>query len=74
MNQAIIHSICVNKERGKLKHEIETALFLENKGIEGDGHCGDWGRQVTCLNWDNVVKSNAKNNLQRWVLETSQKM
>lgn len=64
MNQAIVHSICINEERGKLKHEIETAVFLENTGIEGDGHCGDWGRQVTCLNWGSIVKSNEENHLQ----------
>lgn len=64
MNQATVYAICVNEERGKLKHEIETAVFLEDKGIEGDGHCGDWGRQVTCLNWGSVLKSNADNNLE----------
>lgn len=64
MNHATVHSICVNAERGKLKHELETAVFIENTGIEGDGHCGDWGRQVTCLNWGSVIKSNEENNLE----------
>lgn len=64
MNQTIIHSICINAERGQLKHETETAVFLENTGIEGDGHCGDWGRQVTCLDWNSVINSNAENHLQ----------
>lgn len=63
MNQTTVHSICINAERGKLKHEIETAVFLEDTGIEGDGHCGDWGRQVTCLSWNSVIKSNAENQL-----------
>lgn len=63
MNQAVVHAVCVNAERGKLKQEIDNAVFLENTGIEGDGHCGDWGRQVTCLNWDSVLKSNSENHL-----------
>ncbi|MDO5411512.1 MAG: MOSC domain-containing protein [Lachnospiraceae bacterium] len=60
---ATIYSICINEERGKLKKEIASAEFIENKGIAGDGHQGDWGRQVTCLNYGSLVKSNSENNL-----------
>ena len=63
MSNVIVHSVCIAKERGQLKKEIEEAVLTENKGIEGDGHCGDWGRQVTCLNWESVVKSNKEHNL-----------
>lgn len=59
----MVHSVCIAKERGQLKKEIPEAVLIENKGIEGDGHCGDWGRQVTCLNWDSVCRSNEENNL-----------
>lgn len=63
MSNCIVHSICVAQERGQLKKEISQANIIENTGIEGDGHCGDWGRQVTCLNWESVLKSNQENNL-----------
>lgn len=55
---ASVHAICVSPQRGTLKQEIPAALFLTDKGIDGDGHQGDWGRQVTLLSWESVVRSN----------------
>ncbi|MCI8401541.1 MAG: MOSC domain-containing protein [Lachnospiraceae bacterium] len=63
MTTAKVHSICICQERGQLKKEIPEALFIENFGIQGDGHGGDWGRQVTCLSWDSVEKSNEERGL-----------
>lgn len=60
---ACVHSVCISPERGELKKEIPEAKFITDLGIEGDGHAGHWGRQVTLLNWDSVLASNAKNNL-----------
>lgn len=37
--------------------------LIENFGLENDGHARDWSRQVTCLNWANVVRSNNENDL-----------
>ena len=48
---ATIYAICISEKRGELKKEIATANIIEGFGIEGDGHGGDWDRQVTCLNW-----------------------
>lgn len=61
---ATIYAICISEKRGELKKEIATANIIEGFGIEGDGHGGDWDRQVTCLNWGSVVKSNEEHNLQ----------
>ncbi len=63
MTTAKVHSICICAQRGELKKEIPEALFIENFGIQGDGHAGDWGRQVTCLCWESVEKSNAEHGL-----------
>jgi MOSC domain-containing protein YiiM len=63
MTEGTIHSISISPQRGKLKKEIAEATFIENFGIEGDGHAGDWGRQVTCLSLQSVRKSNETNNL-----------
>lgn len=63
MNQAKVYAICINEQRGQLKQEVAQAVFVENVGIEGDGHRGDWGRQVTCLNWGSVLQSNQENQL-----------
>lgn len=58
-----IHSISISSQRGQLKKEVEEARVVEGFGIENDGHGGDWGRQVTCLDYASLVKSNKENNL-----------
>jgi hypothetical protein len=49
MAKGYVYSISVNPERGRLKQEINEAVFIEDYGIEGDGHVGAWGRQVHML-------------------------
>ena len=63
MEKGHIYSICISPERGQLKKEVEQAV-VNQYGIENDGHAGDWGRQITCLNWASVQKANLENNLQ----------
>ncbi len=63
MNKASIYSISISSERGQLKKEVPEANFIENYGIENDGHAGDWGRQVTCLNWASVENANKEHKL-----------
>lgn len=58
-----VHAICISAQRGTLKKEVPAARFVENSGIEGDGHSGDWGRQVTCLRWESVLESNEEHKL-----------
>ena len=57
------HAICISPQRGTLKKEIPVGEFLTDQGIQGDGHQGDWGRQVTLLSWESVIKSNQENHL-----------
>jgi len=63
MTKGIIYSISVSTARGQLKSEVPEAKVIENYGIENDGHAGDWGRQITCLDWASVQKANEKHNL-----------
>jgi len=63
MTKGIIYAISVSPERGTLKKEVPEANFIENYGIENDGHAGEWGRQVTCLNWCSVQKANKEHHL-----------
>ncbi len=60
---ASIYAISISARRGELKQEVAEAKIVEGFGIEGDGHGGDWDRQVTCLNWGSVVRSNAEHQL-----------
>lgn len=63
MNKGNIYAISISLERGQLKKEVPQANVVENYGIENDGHAGDWGRQITCLNWASVKKANKEHQL-----------
>ena len=58
MNIGYLYSISISPSRGQLKKEIPEANIVAGYGIEGDGHGGDWGRQITCLSWNSVYKTN----------------
>lgn len=58
-----IYSISISAKRGQLKTEVPEAKFIENYGIENDGHAGEWDRQVTCLNLASVLSCNEKLNM-----------
>ncbi len=49
-------AICISEKKGEQKKPIEEAVFIENHGIEGDAHAGDWHRQVSLLATESVDK------------------
>jgi MOSC domain-containing protein YiiM len=51
-----IIAISVSKTKGKPKDNIESARFIENWGIEGDVHAGDWHRQISLLAIESINK------------------
>ncbi|MDD4160376.1 MAG: MOSC domain-containing protein [Synergistaceae bacterium] len=59
----IVHSVSLSPQRGQLKKEVAKALFIAGRGIENDGHAGDWGRQVTCLSFESLRKVNEEKGL-----------
>lgn len=63
MTKGTIYSISLCPERGQLKKEVPEANVIENYGIENNGHAGNWGRQVTCLGWASVQKTNQDHQL-----------
>ncbi|MBN2850836.1 MAG: hypothetical protein JXK92_09260 [Erysipelotrichaceae bacterium] len=52
-----LKSICISQERGVLKSEVDECLVIEGFGIEHDGHGGEWGRQITVLNFQSYLKA-----------------
>ena len=46
-----ILAICISKEKGTQKQEIEEATLVEDWGIEEDAHAGKWHRQVSLLSF-----------------------
>ncbi|WP_418791852.1 MOSC domain-containing protein [Phosphitispora sp. TUW77] len=63
MTKGFIYAVSISPKRGQLKKEVPEAKLIENYGIENDGHAGDWGRQVTCLNLASVQKINKEHHL-----------
>lgn len=51
-----ILAISVSKKKGTQKSNIDNALLIENYGIEGDAHAGNWHRQVSLLAEESIEK------------------
>ncbi|WP_027362973.1 MOSC domain-containing protein [Desulfospira joergensenii] len=52
-----IVSIAVSREKGTIKTCVDQAQLIENYGIEGDAHAGDWHRQVSFLASESIEKA-----------------
>lgn len=50
----VLKGICVSKKRGTKKAEVAEAMLVENYGIEGDAHAGNWHRQVSLLSLEKI--------------------
>ena len=49
-----IEAICISEKKGIVKKEIPKATFVENFGIVGDAHAGDWHRQISLLAGESI--------------------
>ncbi len=54
MGKGIIQAICISTRRGTEKADVAQARLIQNHGIEGDAHAGDWHRQVSLLSADKI--------------------
>ncbi len=53
---AEVVSVNISEKRGTVKHEVESIRLIENYGIEGDAHAGNWHRQVSLLAEESIDK------------------
>lgn len=60
MQTGKIVAISISERRGIPKTNVETARLVENHGIEGDAHAGDWHRQLSLLAVESIAKMQAK--------------
>ena len=60
MKKGFIVSISTSPEKGQKKKPIESAVLIEDHGIEGDAHAGNWHRQVSLLAEESIDKMRAK--------------
>ena len=52
----IIKAISISKRKGIPKSNIESVRLIENFGLEGDAHGGNWHRQVSLLAMESIDK------------------
>ena len=57
-------SVNISREKGTLK-EPGNHINLNEKGVEGDAHAGDWHRQVSLL---------AKESIEKWGNQAGRKV
>lgn len=56
MKQAEILAVCTSEKKGQRKKDVGRAQLQENFGIVGDGHAGDWHRQISLLAMESIHK------------------
>ncbi len=49
-----IEALCISESKGERKHPVESVQLLAEHGIEGDGHAGDWHRQISLLSAEDI--------------------
>ena len=54
-----IVSIAISRKKGTRKQCVETTRLIEEHGLEGDAHAGEWHRQVSFLASESIEKSRA---------------
>ncbi len=59
MKQGSIVAVCTSPEKGGRKQDKGKGRLVENFGLEGDGHGGDWHRQVSLLATESIAKMRA---------------
>ena len=47
-------AVCISEKKGERKTPIAEGHFLENHGLAGDAHAGDWHRQVSLLAQESI--------------------
>lgn len=55
-----IVAISISKKKGIPKTNVHSARLIENYGIEGDIHAGNWHRQVSFLALESIYKMQQK--------------
>jgi len=55
MQTGKIKAICISEKKGTEKHSVPS-VDINDKGIIGDAHAGDWHRQISLLSYGEVAK------------------
>lgn len=55
-----ILAVCVSEKKGTQKRPVPAARLVENWGVEGDAHGGNWHRQVSLLSFEKIEDFRAR--------------
>ena len=55
-----IVAINISTQKGTPKSSVASALLIENFGLQGDAHAGNWHRQVSLLGTESIAKMSAR--------------
>ena len=53
-------AVCTSGQKGTQKHNVTSAQFTREWGIEGDAHAGQWHRQISLLSHEKIEAFRAK--------------
>ena len=53
-------AVCTSDRKGIQKHDVNTAHFSAEWGIDGDAHAGKWHRQISLLSADKIEAFNKR--------------
>jgi MOSC domain-containing protein YiiM len=56
---AHVLAVCISENKGERKKPVDAVELRENHGIIGDGHAGEWHRQVSLLAQESIDKMRA---------------
>ena len=56
---AQVLAVCISDKKGVRKTPVASVEVLENHGVQGDAHAGDWHRQVSLLAQESIDKMRA---------------
>jgi len=57
---AVVKAICISEKKGTPKMLVDECEFIENFGLAGDAHAGNWHRQVSLLAYETIRDFNHK--------------
>ena len=55
MKKIEVISVNISEKKGTVKNPVEK-IILNEKGVSGDAHAGDWNRQVSLLGTESITK------------------
>lgn len=59
MMSGTIVSIAISRKKGTRKTPVDSANLIENHGLAGDAHAGDWHRQVSFIASESIERVKA---------------